>query len=49
MVYIPFGTLVLAPGNKIHGGGFCTSVEGNMQGHLYVYYDSELIEDHSNS
>ena len=49
VVYIPFGTLVLAPGNMIHGGGFRTSVEGNMRGHLYVYYDSELIEDHSNS
>jgi len=38
VLYIPFGTLLLIPGDTVHGGGFQSSAETkDLRLHMYVY------------
>ena len=37
LVFIAYGTILIAPASLIHGGGFRTSKSGNIRGHLYIY------------
>jgi hypothetical protein len=38
LLYIPYGAILILPGDTLHGGGFCTSEKSmNLRFHLYIY------------
>ena len=45
LVFIAYGTILIAPASLIHGGGFRTSKSGNIRGHLYIYVVEKTNKD----
>jgi hypothetical protein len=37
LVFLPHGSLLVLPGDTIHGGGLMTALSGNIRAHLYIY------------
>ncbi|EEC47032.1 predicted protein [Phaeodactylum tricornutum CCAP 1055/1] len=38
IVFVPWGKLLLVPGNTVHGGGFRTGNHGNLRAHFYIHF-----------
>lgn len=36
LLEIPFGHMLLVPSTLLHAGGFCTSLNGNLRGHMHA-------------
>jgi hypothetical protein len=36
LLFLPENSILILPGDTVHGGGFMTSPAGNLRGHLYI-------------
>jgi hypothetical protein len=46
LVFIPYGKLLIVPSYTVHGGGFKSSVNGNLRFHLYISTDGCELPKH---
>jgi hypothetical protein len=42
LLFLPMNTILILPGNTVHGGGFMTAPGGNLRGHLYIAVNHNL-------
>jgi hypothetical protein len=44
LLFLPKNSILILPGNTVHGGGFMTNPGGNVRGHLYIAVNHNLPE-----
>jgi hypothetical protein len=42
LLFLPMNSILILPGNTVHGGGFMTAPGGNLRGHLYIAVNHNL-------
>jgi hypothetical protein len=47
--HIPFGVLLVVPGDTVHGGGFCSTLKGDLRLHFYIFINQVNEVAYSNT